>query len=737
MAATQGNNAQFTYDFGIAIAQSTINKVSRLTGVSLSLAGAFYALRNTSEQYVNTLRKNVLFSGGVLDTMKAMEQAQNRLIKGLSSFNVDDQLEGMRRLQSVGIGVGKNLDWISKAAHATGKSFAEFSGAISSAIQGNMSGLVDMGLMTQRATRMFEKYGANTIMRQQAILNFVKSHKGLQSAIMNDFTTIQDQIKRIQEAWRGFLQSVIGKPNDPSSFYGQIVQALKMVADALGRNFENIKKVGSGIGTVLGWFVKQVGSFVTWVGKLVKRAMTSIWGSADAFVEWCRSLVVWLEFWKLKIIDFFKEYKDQIKWAAIAILSFKALKTAFVIGSEAILSLVNYRRELMKLLKFMDAARLTKGEGIGKLFAFNFLKKSRNRQLLRAVGIDPRKVPGVFMDLGRQAGSALAKGFAGVKSMIVGALGFLFQPWKLVKNSKALFGPLIALVKGLGGKIGLLFKSLGKGLLNLPKLVGVAFKSIKTMFMALNTTNPVGWIILAVTLIVTLYKKCEGFRKLINGMMQILGNWAKLLGNTVMAAYAGLRYGIQQVWGYVSGFFKWIGESIKNVWGNVMNSKFGQWINDVIVKPLAGVFEWVTNLWSDLWKGLLKGVEWICNKLGMATDWMGNAAQQFAAKGGFQVKTFDSNQYTENGTDYLDPDKWGFNFGGGDEAPTGGNPVEAGLTPAMAGGGEDNSTHMTFNSGAIQIIVEKGTEIDEDKLARKVREVITETSRETQIRGGY
>ena len=67
--------AQFTYDFGITIAQSTVNKVVRLTGATLSLASAFYALRNQADRYVSILRENTLRFGGILSPMKAMEQA--------------------------------------------------------------------------------------------------------------------------------------------------------------------------------------------------------------------------------------------------------------------------------------------------------------------------------------------------------------------------------------------------------------------------------------------------------------------------------------------------------------------------------------------------------------------------------------------------------------------------------------------------------------------------------------
>ena len=105
--STTGNQSQFTYDFGISIAQSTVNKMIRLTGATVTLASAMYALQNTADKYVKTLRENALRFGGYLSTIRAMEEAQNRLIKGQTSFSVDDQLRGMNRLASVGIKVGK------------------------------------------------------------------------------------------------------------------------------------------------------------------------------------------------------------------------------------------------------------------------------------------------------------------------------------------------------------------------------------------------------------------------------------------------------------------------------------------------------------------------------------------------------------------------------------------------------------------------------------------------------
>ena len=86
------------------------------------------------------------------------------------------------------------------------------------------------------------------------------------------------------------------------------------------------------------------------------------------------------------------------------------------------------------------------------------------------------------------------------KGKLVTALLFF---WGIFKNiaisffnySKALFGPLFKFL--IGG-----LKNVGNVILNLPRLIGIAFNAIKGLWTALNATNPVGWIILAVTAVV-------------------------------------------------------------------------------------------------------------------------------------------------------------------------------------------------------------------------------------------
>ena len=323
----RGGDPQFSYDFGIAVSTATLSKITRLTGVTLSLAGAYYALQKTATEYVDTLKPNAMRFGGYLNTMQTMAKLQDRIAKGQTSFSVQQQMRGMNDLMSVGIKASENLDFLDKSAHAMGVSFDEFAGAIANGIRGNMSGLVQMGLLTERSTRYFEKYQANTIQRQQAILNFVKEHKGLQTLIKNDFRTIKDGTAQISGIWKTFMQSVVGDPRNPDSLYGSVVGVFDKIGGGLSKSLEYIKRAGYMVGRVLGWFVKQIGEFVMWVGRVINKSLDGSKKILDNYRESTNSLIVWLEFMKLRVVKFFQDYQEPMKTTLKLLLAYKALKT--------------------------------------------------------------------------------------------------------------------------------------------------------------------------------------------------------------------------------------------------------------------------------------------------------------------------------------------------------------------------------------------------------------------------
>lgn len=666
MAKTGGsNNAQFTYDFGIAIAQSTVNKITRLTGATLSLASAFYALKTTAADYVKTLKDNALYFGGMLSTMKAMEQAQNRLIKGQSYFSVDDQLKGMQQLMKVGVDVGENLEWINKAAHATGRSYAEFAGIISSAIQGNSQALVDAGLMTQRASRMFDKYAANTVMRQQAILNFVKSHKGLMSAIKNDFDTIQDQMLRIKGTWKSFVESVVGKPNDPQSLYGQLTGALKMVTSSFAHNAKSLKRYGYMIGQTLGWVVKQVGHLVVWMGRQVKKVLTSVWKVTDDFQNQSRSLLVWLEFWKQKILDFFRTYSDEIKTVLKLLIAYKALKTVFVIGGVALKSVLTYGAAIRNAIILQKRYIAAMGPYIGKTAKF-----------FQSLAV---WLPAPF----RKAWVWLGKFFAGLSFNL-----------RLVMSN---------IIHGV------------------PKLFG--------------------WFSLAITLLTTLYVKSEKFRTFVNNLFKATFEFFKLIWNIFAYDVTAVMIGCKKIWSYfkvyvwepIASFFQSAWGWIEGMWARFMNTSVGKWIDRWIVTPLKTVFQWIVDAWNWVVGGISKAISW----LSKSNDKVAQATKDLAEANGVPVMpTFGGGTYdTNDSTNYLNPGNW---KAPEPNEPTGGNPLLTGNgLPGVTGTpSPENTTNMSFSNGAIQIIVQKGEDIDERTLARKVKEVIDDMRRSDNIRGG-
>lgn len=427
----RGGDPQFSYDFGIAVSTATLSKITRLTGVTLSLAGAYYALQKTATEYVDTLKPNAMRFGGYLNTMQTMAKLQDRIAKGQTSFSVQQQMRGMNDLMSVGIKASENLDFLDKSAHAMGVSFDEFAGAIANGIRGNMSGLVQMGLLTERSTRYFEKYQANTIQRQQAILNFVKEHKGLQTLIKNDFRTIKDGTAQISGIWKTFMQSVVGDPRNPDSLYGSVVGVFDKIGGGLSKSLEYIKRAGYMVGRVLGWFVKQIGEFVMWVGRVINKSLDGSKKILDNYRESTNSLIVWLEFMKLRVVKFFQDYQEPIKTTLKLLLAYKALKTVFFISKAAINSAWAYAAAINSIGGGYKAHGLQKGSRKRRwMYIKNmFMKPKTQTKIAASFGMLKRSGP-IIKTI---SAALLNVGKIGLKGTVGGTLGAILLGFEALK----------------------------------------------------------------------------------------------------------------------------------------------------------------------------------------------------------------------------------------------------------------------------------------------------------------
>lgn len=602
--ATKGQNGQFTYDFGIKIAQGTLGTLTKLTGVTLTLAGAIYALKSTATEYVSTLRENTLLFGGVLSTMEAMQQAQTRLLKGQSYFGVDDQLQGMRRLQSVGIEVGENLEFMNKAAHAMGKSFSDFTQMVVSATNGNFSSMIDAGLMTQRSAKIFEKYRGNYIAMRGAIMDFMKSHKGLLNAIENDFSTIEDQTKRMRGFVTMFWQSVLGTPNQKGGLYWTIVQTKKSLNDALAKNMAAIKHYGEGVGVVLSYMYKQLGHFVTWVARKAKKAAEYLFGTADNFAERMRSFVVWMEFWKLRVLKFFDEYGDAIKSIVKWLIIMKATSKALTISPAAIHSVRLYKRELLGLFALRRRYVMAQGPYIA----------GWKKHLQSLAVFMPKPYRKVWVWFG--------KFFAGLSFNVklfwnktsrfftTGArfIGNLFKNFRVIVNSLA--GP--------AKKVLSFFPKLWKWL-----KIGMKF----TGKVGLRAVPYLGLILLAVDLFTILYKYLKGYKEMVHGFCATWFEFGKLIANVFIAAWVTIRNWGKQVWTFMQRAWTAIKDWCSNLWSNLKNLGVKIWSG--IKKVGTAVWDFIKRIGSKIKNLISPFWNWIMNKLEPVFQWFRDTLYNF------------------------------------------------------------------------------------------------------------
>lgn len=726
MAKTSINQAQFTYDFGIMIAQSTVNKVARLTGVTLSLASAFYALQTTGDKYVKTLRENSLRFGGFISTIQQMEKAQERLIKGQTSFSVDDQLKGLNQLAAVGINVRKDFDFINKSAHATGKSFSEFSSAIANAVQGNMQSLVDMGLMTQRATRMFDKYTANTVMRQQAILNFVKQHKGLNDLIKNDFENIQDQIVRIKATWSGFLKGVVGKPNDPESLYGMVNKSLKSIAQKFSQSYKDLKQYGKGIGIVMGWTVRQIGRTIEWLGRQGKKAINFLLGSSETFVERMRTLVVWLEFWRLKVRDFFDEYGNSIKSIIKWLLIFKGLKTVFVISKAAIASAYAYNAALFGRLGFFTRIKRVQ-KSIGgiswwKAFWLSVIPRWLRRTLTwfsRFFSVTlPKALPktlGLFKKIGSFIGGGLTSSAGKLIGKFAGAVGI----WTTVYET---------------------LQWIDRKVFGIDNSFGTMMKNLKTSWISLKNN---------------FFSFYDDFRYQWSSFSDW---WSEHVTEPIRKRWQD------------AGWSDWF-TNMKNNFKDLIDTVKG-WL-EPIFKPFRSLMNWfderVATFKNMQGQKLIQQNNFRNQQALNNINWV-NAKRKEAVARGYdpnryqytpraqelieQGKKINAKNSRTDGTTPLTPKERNAFVGALRSQYASTKPLSEGTekveNPITAVKNDtqptytaqdvfnetDYSSPITLENGAVQIIVQKGEGIDEQKLASKVKRIISDLQRETRMRKG-
>lgn len=260
---------------------------------------------------------------------------------------------------------------------------------------------------------------------------------------------------------------------------------------------------------------------------------------------------------------------------------------------------------------------------------------------------------------------------------------------------------------------------------------------ISKLFM---TTNPLGWIMLAVTAVVMLYNKFEGVRTYINGALKMWWEWIKLLWNIIATVINAVIYGLKWIWEKfkewvitpIENFFSMIGDGLKWIWDKIKDSPIVTWLRENIFEPIEHVWDIVKKIFSKF--ASIPGK--IANFFGKGNDALYELNEKMAAETGVNLAV-KGGKYDENDSEnYMDR-----LFGKKDEKTDTPNPLTTSFSMpsdfgSVGGGNSGPSTNLSFGNGAIQIIVQNGEGIDENVLARKVKQVILDLKRDNNVRGG-
>lgn len=670
-------NSGYTYDFGIAIARSTIQDLGILSAKALTLTAAIYGLSTTMLGMEDSLKRNKLIFGGYINTLQAMQFAQNKLLSGATQFDESDIMDGMRHIQNAGLDAKKTFDFVNRAAEATGQSFAEMGSMLEGAINsGNFGSMVQLGIMTQNQTKYFERYTAGTNAMRSAVMRFMTSNKTLANAMKNTMTTIRGQLTRMKGFSLEFARAIVGNPTDPNSFYNQIKNTITMINSFLFKHLPEIRKFGFTIGLVLSFIVRNVMGLIKFTVNFFGRMIGNIRLFMGNFQNNIMSMLLWLELVKQRIISIFKRYKDEIMFAIKAIV---ALWVAWKVFS--LMSMGAYA--LGKALRY----------GVG------------------GFGLMARMFPGFSIKLAK-----IKWAFYEVRAAIISA-------WR----------SMITFVRGIT------FESILAGLRAVTVaawefVVAVAANPITWIVVAVIAL--VAWTVYLVRNWNQVRKSTQGWGDTLLSVTAIL---LPIVGIPLLMAkhWEKLKAITINVWRIIKNLTigSWI--AIKNAFKNAIDF-MGQYIGPIL-KPITWLFttiwdgikgfiEWIKSAVNDGWIGKLLG------KMNGVLKNAADSSAQFANSQAAGSQFKEDKMVYGGGVDYKsEPDAVPTK----DKKPKDKNPILNAMTPGASQGAiGTQSGAMSLQPGAVVINVNGSRAADPQAIAREVRKILQEMNRTTKAREG-
>ena len=142
----------------------------------------------------------------------------------------------------------------------------------------------------------------------------------------------------------------------------------------------------------------------------------------------------------------------------------------------------------------------------------------------------------------------------------------------------------------------------------------------------------IGWIAAIITVVITvitaiiagikkLWDKCEGFRRVVmgiwevikavfNNIWQVIKAVATIIWQVILKpVFDAIRNAISKVWEAVKSCIDWIVSAAMKIW-------------DTMVRVATSIGEFFSNLWNSVVEGVRGIIDWVTTKLGKIGDWL-------------------------------------------------------------------------------------------------------------------
>lgn len=318
------------------------------------------------------------------------------------------------------------------------------------------------------------------------------------------------------------------------------------------------------------------------------------------------------------------------------------------LGEDAIFSLMSTQGEISKTSDALERINEIKYDDLGS--ALGGLGRTIQTDLIKPIGEELKPVVEEAIDYVKANGPAIKNVISNIVKAVGGVIGWI------VDNKEIVIGAITAIGAGfLAWKAVMIISSIipvFTAFISVIKGGTVAFKALNLAMKA----NVIGIIVTAVvaliTILVSLWKNCEGFRNFFINMWNIIKDAVGVAIEAIVGFFSSMWENISSLWSSavewfrgmidsIVGFFSSAWDSIVAIWSGVTAFFMGIW--NGIVEIFSPAIEWFSALFTSIYNtlasiinviiGIVKGCwDIIVQIFSVAGEWFNTNVIQPVAK---------------------------------------------------------------------------------------------------------